>query len=258
MIYSFTSCSKEKDKPEKNVIYPLAVGNLWTYIDSIFVAFPQENPIDTIIVDTISIEIIGKFNFQLEDKEYTAFIEYEEPYNIKWLYGNENDGCYSYGRINSEQDTIIFRCIHFKYPVSEGDEWFFHNADENGVIMDTISFKCLSINEQFKTPSGNYNCVVYTWDFYEDETILERLNLLKKLKPLIKRDYDLGIKLYFMPNIGWVGATVENIDTNEINYKRVLDSYYLEGKSNRKKYPTSNQFRNSLTTSSTDRNTGMF
>ena len=74
---------------------------------------------------------------------------------------------------------------------------------------------------------------------YENETILKRLNLLKKLKSLIKRVYDLGIKLYFVPDIGWVGATVENNETNEIEYKRVLNSYNLKSKRNRKEYSTS-------------------
>ena len=163
------SGSVTKFNSGSDVICPLYVGISWTYIDSAF------NASGTFISrDSSRLGIIGSgtYNYQGQNIElfYWNWInpKTNKPSTISWLMRNDNDGLNIYGGYFRNQPSALIRTLGNKFPATEGDtwnspRWTFRGTDSVFYVPDTTHYTCLATNEIFKTPAGNFNCYVYTY-----------------------------------------------------------------------------------------------
>ncbi|MBC8525285.1 MAG: hypothetical protein H8D22_00190 [Candidatus Cloacimonetes bacterium] len=182
------SCGEDNPPPEPEIIWSLQTGNNWTYVDSLFIR-------DSVKVDTVFCEIDSIGNIDYNGELIPVSFLREEIINdkiqtdslIKYLYRNEDDGLYSYGKIIESVDTTysyISRNLKFKFPVNIGDKW----------ECNSDTMECISKDMDFLTPNGSFKCYVYkTNDIY----------------------------YYCVPYVGIVGIIQEN-RSYEVVYKRLL------------------------------------
>jgi hypothetical protein len=152
-----------------DVICPLFAGNVWTYVDSTFSSTGSFT-----VKDSSRLMIVGKnsFSYQGQSMEfyYWNWINLKtgklQPYS--WLMRNDNDGLSIYGGYFRNQPTTLIKTLAEKYPVNVGDtwncpRWTFSSVDSSFKIADTVKYSCISTNQVYATPGGNFNCYVYTY-----------------------------------------------------------------------------------------------
>lgn len=235
IVITAISCSHESKLPTPSsplqVIYPLAVGNYWIYVDSAF--SPAR-------VDTTQFEITGTTEILFQNQELEVFwgdyVNRPDPEDVKWLFRNEDEGFFRYGGISNE-DTLLVRNLTFKFPASAEDSWEFfvfgydylNNAFS---IYDTLIFKCVSTNSILQTPLGNFECYVYKYSLPGVGHLIKPDILTFDLMSFMQLPFQSSSQiqnwdyyLYYAPDIGPVGA--EGKQDDKIYIKRVILSYHL-------------------------------
>ncbi|TSA26845.1 MAG: hypothetical protein D4R68_06665 [Ignavibacteriales bacterium] len=190
------SGSVTKYNPGTDVICPLYVGISWTYIDSSF----NTSGVFT-SRDSSRLGIMGKGSYSYQGQNIELFywnwinLKTNKPSTYSWLKRNDNDGLNSYGGYFRNQPSNLVKSLGNKFPVNAGDTWnsptwSFTPSDSAFHITDTLKYTCLSTNEIFKTPAGNFSCYVYT---YQRKTTVNN-------QTTISDTY-----LYFVKNKGYIG-----------------------------------------------------
>jgi hypothetical protein len=191
---------------QEGVIMPLAVGNQWKFVDSLF---NQDGVFTGIkntrleITESVQLNIDGKlkpyYNWQWFDDSSSTLD------SSKLLCANSENGFYFFAGIHGE-DTTIFNqpSLYAKYPIKENETWNWHfnmyvtTADTGFYTVVSYEMNCISINKSIETPFGKIDCIVYE---YIDSSIS-------------------GARNYYVPNVGLVGR--EEIWHGVIRVKKLL------------------------------------
>ena len=215
-LFIFTSCTKNPvtdDTAKNTVLIPLSLGNSWSYISYSYMA----DSIISGLTDSTRTTIIGQtsvnHNSQQYDVSIAAFFypsNNTQPVDSKWLYWNGNDGLYIFGGIASE-DTLIDKLLYLKYPVARGDTWKAPHLTYDILIKrffvdDSLSYCCVSTNEQLDTPVGTFECYVYHYRIRPEEDVLEYWDYYE----------------YYVPGIGKVGTVIKSSLDGTLKYKILL------------------------------------
>ena len=204
----FTSCEEEDESPTKpripNVICPLSVGNYWTYIDSVFL-----EGITT--VSESRIDVTGDTVITYEDEDYHVYYwTWYLPAPCHWLVQNGEEGLWTLGTA-SDSDTLYYRTLFAKYPVSSGEVWekSFYTCWIYGeiVLVGSINAECISVDYTYETPLGTFKCICCHEQYYFNQTLMD-------------------FYYYFVPRIGLVSAL--GYSDGVYTSKKVLTGYNLE------------------------------
>lgn len=217
VLFSINGGCKKDDNPvggngsSVNSIMPLIVGNSWTFIDS---SFTDNGVFER--ADTSRLAITGKTNISYQDTNIEVYYwDWVDESNgqstgIKFLCGNDDNGFNFYGGEYLDSMMVLGQYLFLRYPVEPGEQWDWikisYQGDSLFIIEDTNKVTCISVNEQFKTAQGTFNCYVY----YYRRTYFNRM----------EENY-----LFFAENIGYVGAITKV--NGIVTYKKLLLSNNL-------------------------------
>ncbi len=158
-------CSDEdsvlESTPSKQVIMPLATGNTWTYVDSVW--WGSNTPYElqsTLVVTgqtsvTIDTTVYDVYTMSLQDPIFMLTTE---------LYlRNEADGLWQLG-VKCPNSTELQRSMYFMYPGTTGDVWIKNwivcsGGDPSSNGMDSVTV--MSTNHAVDTPLGLFSCYRY-------------------------------------------------------------------------------------------------
>jgi len=144
LILSCSENNTDSNDPKKE-IWPLAVGNKWTYT---FFSYHSSN------VDSIKNK--GTFEYYIpyskivDGVEWFAFAELGDNPNI--FFANKSDGLWVTEHLHDTSDFNPQNTgLAYKYPTYVGE---YNPKDSSG-------FKTVSINDLLNTPAGSFNCIKY-------------------------------------------------------------------------------------------------
>jgi len=218
VLLLFSGCRDENpvDPNEESidVIMPLKVGNLWTYVDS---TFDKNGAL--VFVDSIKLGVTGKTNINYEGENIELFYwswiigKTGTPYGYHRLARNEIDGLSFFGERILDENFVQGKSLEIKYPVAVGDTWeveFFLSSSEDSSFStgNSVFVTCKSINEKFLTNLGEMECYVY---------------LFQKSR----NNEEDSFSLYFNKNLGYVGGFSGVNETGKS--KRTLKSFASNG-----------------------------
>ncbi|MGB2868591.1 MAG: hypothetical protein WBD36_09080 [Bacteroidota bacterium] len=211
VLAALWGCKKDNNPVANNTpsyIIPLAVGNQWDYVDSLF-----NSTGGFLRVDSSSLRIVGKttvqYQSQSQDVYYWNWLNNltKQPSASSWLTANESDGNYGIGGISSKGTFVLARTLWAKYPSNVGDSWQRANISLNGdstfSISDTSTVTVLAVNEVFPTRTGNLTCYVYNY----------------------QREGTVSTSVYYSIDIGYVGVIVRS--NGYVTFKKTLRSFKL-------------------------------
>jgi len=206
------SCSDEEcdcdpcsPSPQPSVILPLAVGNSWTYLDSVAVSGSAH-------VSDAHISVAAETTLTIQSRDYPAF-KVEEVDSLvskekttRFL-KNEFDGLWTLGiRCTGNLSTVQY--LSAKYPATVGDTWtsvYMRCLMGSGGVLGPGVAECTHTDAVYDAPAGAFTC--YTiHEHYETAG-----------------EYD--IYWYFAPNVGMVAM---EFYSSSLTLKRRLVSYSLK------------------------------
>jgi hypothetical protein len=158
-------------------IYPLKVGNKWTYAQKILYK-------DGTVMDygTFSMSIIWEV---LIDGEKWFWLSYSNGY---WYFiTSRQDGIYKY------LYSLKTAQLMYKYPAALSEQYLSGEEipdDFGNLSLLTYKMSVDSLNEMINVPSGNYNCIKYHTPSY--------------WKPVGSIVYDTGDEDNFLSSVGLV------------------------------------------------------
>jgi hypothetical protein len=219
LLVSCTNNPITSNPSENEVLLPLSSGNSWFYVtytymgDSVIPGLTDSNR-TTIIGQTIVYH-----NGQQYDVSIAAFFypsNAAQPVDSKWLYWNGNDGLYILGGLASK-DTLIDKLLYLKYPVARGDTWIAPHLTYDLILNrffvdDTLSYNCVSTDEELVTPAGTFQCYVYHHRIRPEEDVLEYWDYYE----------------YYALGIGKVGTIIRSSLDGSMKSKSLLYLYVAE------------------------------
>jgi len=220
IFLSIVSCENPVDSLDNSVLYPISVGNYWKY--TIYTYMSGE--IIPGLTDSLLMTIDEEISVNIEGKTYKGGVQtrkfgenyYEEA---RWIYANLNDGLYYLGGI-AEKDTIFFKSLFLKYPVSYGETWelpyvYYDAQNQRFEFSDTTTkYTCIYTDEAFNTEAGEFKCIVYHFREKQAEDVLGYW------------EYNL----YYSPSVGFVGAEIRGSygNSNWLDRTIVLKDYKIK------------------------------
>ncbi|MBK7107418.1 MAG: hypothetical protein IPH62_19300 [Ignavibacteriae bacterium] len=143
VMLSLFGCKGNDDNPtesntEKEVLFPLNVGNQWEYQRTSFDSIGNIRNVSTIVCRVESDTTI------LNEKWYKTFWGFEM---------NKDDGLWQYYDSSSNVNGIGYSTLQYVYPSSAN--YSYRPMGANGTIT------VVSINESFTTPSQTFQCYHY-------------------------------------------------------------------------------------------------
>ncbi|MBI5323749.1 MAG: hypothetical protein HZB41_00430 [Ignavibacteriae bacterium] len=148
LIFLIYGCgdSGTDSNDSKNEIWPLAVGNTWTY----FVYSYHRYNKDTVKqYDTITHYVSGKKTIAGEDWYFVTSVG-RRP---NMIFTNRKDGLWGYEFKDSTNINVDSAKLGFKYPTYLNET---HPNDSDGI-------KTISLNSAVITPAGKFNCIKYIY-----------------------------------------------------------------------------------------------
>ena len=152
-FFLITSC-KEKINDKQDPIFPLAVGNIWTYKQT---TYNGGSPSTT----TTQTEVKNKHTID----GYSGFViqEYTEQRPISLL--NNDD----YGNLIEyffDEDKFIYETAYFRKNVKRGDTWIYRVAvysDNDSYRIDEKEIRCITTDTIIETSKGSFLCMGFLW-----------------------------------------------------------------------------------------------
>jgi hypothetical protein len=158
-------CLFTGDGPEPADITPLAVGNTWVYVDSVYYGD------DSVVVSTAETSILGTRDVTVEGEKHTVFLSNGHavggpPSPFSAYVKNIGHGNYNFG---GEQDTarVLGKVLHLEYPTRKGRRYptYFYSftlSEGNLVpVVDTIHIEVVDPDHTCTVPAGTFACVQY-------------------------------------------------------------------------------------------------
>jgi hypothetical protein len=146
-LFLLTACPDDDNKQEEPLeIYPLTVGNNWTYKLNIY---PEDDSVETLRESVISIVRDTLVN----DKTY--FLAEKDGKLSKDRIILKEDGIYvTNSIIYNDEDVLVY-----KYPCKVGDTWEKRVSD---IYIDAKSLSVVkSLNTKVTVPYGTFECIEY-------------------------------------------------------------------------------------------------
>ena len=200
----------------ESVLIPLSVGNSWSYEQ----LFYMSGEVVEGLTDSGKVKIVGDTTIDYEGQCYRVaiwndFHPLDEPKDHRWFFGNGTDGMYLLGGVSST-DTIVVKILYRKYPAQEGDTWrvprlSYYLLPKEFFFDDSITYTCVSTDEEFETPLGTFVCYVYHYRIKPEEDVLAYWEY-----------YD-----YFAPDIGNVGVIIRSSLTGSLKFRITLYDYHI-------------------------------
>ena len=142
-------------EPRKGNFYPLAVGNLWTYLDQ------DGNEVTIEIIDKIEVENADRFSYVMETRTTDPNVE-ENVSNYAYV-GRVEDGIEQHGLnvIFGSSDTLLFDpwLPLYRFPLIPGKEWSqkftAYLPDGIPVGSGTASYRVIE-EAEIETPAGAF------------------------------------------------------------------------------------------------------
>jgi hypothetical protein len=160
-----SGCLFREDGPEPADITPMAVGNTWVYVDSVYYGG------DSVTVSTAESSILGTREVTIAGKPETVFLANDHavggPPSAFSAYirtfGHSNYNC------GAELDTarVTGKVLHLEYPTRKGRRyptWFYGFAARDGrllPVLDTIEIEVADPAHVCSVPAGVFSCVKY-------------------------------------------------------------------------------------------------
>jgi hypothetical protein len=204
------------DEPAEKSIFPLAVGNTWSYIDSTY------HGDDSVTLDSTHMTVTGTRLVVLAAGEQTVYLLNVRDRNTglpsaytQWVQ-DRADGQYNVGA-EQEGTSFVFETLHLKHPAENGERYpthfldFRREGDSLVPVLDTLEIEVVDTRHACVAPAGTFRCVKY-------------------------RGWRPGGALhatgYYAPGVGFVGSEVVrtvgvNGDMREVKYHRRLASFTL-------------------------------
>jgi hypothetical protein len=210
-----SGCLFEKENAEPLVIFPLALGNTWIYVDSNYYGN------DSITTSWTETSIIGTKEVTLDGSPQTVFLANSHEVgaapaafsNYVLNVGQSNYNC------GAELETarVTGKSLHLEYPTQNGRRYattFYNFTVAMGVLLpalDTIDIEVIETRGTCTVPAGTFACVHYRG---------------------FRRDGTVYADAFHAPGVGYLGfeitrrAPVED-SLREIRSVRRLVSYTL-------------------------------
>jgi hypothetical protein len=202
----FYSCGDSEPEMEKqSSLFPLNIGNIWTYEQTTYNGGIPETKITTTEIK-YAYTIDGQYGFSPD--EYIK----GQPFS---LFSNDNEG--NTIEYFFDKEALVYKTIQFKKNAKANDKWIyksavFTNDDYLNYDIEEREKLCTTADTLIITPKGSFHCIgfVYHPGGYDDEG----------------QPYHTMIQ-YFSENIGLVknlhyehirGRTVLFSETALINY----------------------------------------
>lgn len=218
LALALAGCFNAEDDPAAPVILPLATGNTWAYLDSVYEngALARLDSGRVSITGTRTVHLaagprrVHLWNVHRADGTPGAL--------SLWL-ENRADGNHTVG---AQQDTasFVFETLHVKYPAAPGERYPIHFLSFHAVgdgtearlapVIDTLGAVVVSASETCATPAGTFPCVHYRG----------------------LRGDSVFADTWYAPGVGWVGS--ETVRTHHdtgtpvtVRTRRILCTYTL-------------------------------
>lgn len=189
---ALAGCVNAPDDPAARAIIPLAVGNTWAYIDSVY----ENGALARLDSGRVSITGTRTVNLAAGPRRVHLWNVHRadgSPGALSLWLENRPDGNYTVG---AQQDTaaFAFETLHVKYPASPGERHPLHflsfrsEGDAGDArlvpVIDTLETLVVSISETCATPAGTFACIHYR-GLRGDEVFADS---------------------WYAPGVGWVGS----------------------------------------------------
>jgi len=155
-LLALLSCSKtptDNNNELEHFIVPLAIANYWHYNASVTYIYCDGAHLQCEFDNTITENtntVLDTFSFG----RGTAYV-LEDDSGFQYVNENTASGFFQHGRLNSSGEFSSDEKLIAKYPISIGDIW----EDSNG--FSSITYECISQNEEVTVPAGTFSCHVY-------------------------------------------------------------------------------------------------
>jgi hypothetical protein len=209
------SCLFEGEKGARKAIVPLAVGNVWSYVDSTY------HRSDSITVDSSRTAITESLTVSLGGSDQTVYLSRSvspvtgQAGSLATYLQDRSDGNHTVG---AAQDGAVFlqEVLHVAWPARKGRRyptWFLSFRSENGAlvpVIDTLEIEIADARHVCTVPAGTFPCVQYRgW-----------------------RGTFLHATAYYAPGVGYLGSeVVRTVEVNgtprEIVYAHRLKAFTL-------------------------------
>jgi hypothetical protein len=178
-LFLVASCSdKSTNIPSTpQSIFPMSVGNSWTYNNYTFDKIKKDSMIfnksETLNIDSFLIINNEKWYHGIFDDEY--------------LFTNRSDGFWRLAQNDNHEYIIDSAELFIKYPTSIGDKVYLKDKKNP---LETVE-----LNVTVSVPAGTFNCVKYKYHSGDDST------------------YNMTENMYLSPRIGLVKDEITSIST---------------------------------------------
>lgn len=204
------------DAPANKSIFPLAIGNSWTYVDSTY------HGDDSVTVDSSHMTVTGTRRVDLAAGEQTVYLLNTRDRNTglpsaftQWVQ-DRADGQYTVGA-EQEGSSFVFETLHLKYPAENGERYpthfldFRREGDSLVPVLDTLEIEVVDARHACAAPAGKFRCVKYRG--WRPGGVLHATG-------------------YYAPGVGFVGSEVVRAVevggvAHEVRYHRRLATFTL-------------------------------
>jgi hypothetical protein len=219
MGLSVTGCLTEERHKSPAPILPLAVGNTWNYIDSIYEG-------DAMLrLDSLRVSITGTRTVTASSGLQTVYLwnvhnAQSMPSALQLWLQNRADGNHTVGA-EQESASFVDESMHVKYPATASERYPIHflsfTSEGTGdgarlvPVIDTLEGEVVSVSQTCVTPAGVFACVHYRgW----------------------RPGNVLHADSWYAPGVGWLGSEttrlrIDGVDTTTVRVRRLLKSFAL-------------------------------
>jgi hypothetical protein len=208
-VMAWGSCSAPTEPPPPpKSIYPLSVGNRWTYE----YRYAGLSPVSWVYEVTRTYPA-GFYGGTVMAYTMTNYRKGSPPSPIEWLRWSGPDGIYDLGGV-SPSDTFFTEIQHLKYPAAVGESLEVPSLvySEGGFfITDTLTHIVVANREKLWTPAGVFTCFVVEYRRRIADDVHERW----------------VYRHYYSPGVGWVGYIARGEILGFVHEQLLLSEYLL-------------------------------
>ena len=162
------ACSCEKEESEKTPsIYPLNIGNHWTYLDTSY-----DNGEESTGISERRIQ----YSHSIANITGFAYRDYIPRYPIS-LYKNDKEG--NLVEYFFDDYTLVFESVFYKKNAQKGDNWkhkfvvyendYTGNEDYENYRIEEREIKCVVSDTLITTPLDDFHCLGFSYNYSETQ-----------------------------------------------------------------------------------------
>ena len=191
MISICLGCDTSVEYHPSEPLMPLAVGNTWIY--SSWYGTPTLADSFMFVIDKDFRMADGSLAYRRISKSLGEILP-----SFGWLYRNQSGGLYCLGGL-SDTDTMFTEFLDREYPAIPGSSrvvprLVFVPSTGQFAIPESLIVSVESVHWPVSTPAGNFNCVVYKYNYRPQEDVVASWNVYQ----------------YYCPGVGLVAQLIRN------------------------------------------------